>query len=432
MPDLTPIIPIADESASRGHSLFPPSAATRWMTCKASPLMVSQYGVFTTNPDAEEGTRAHSVMEQCAIALLRDGEEIDTILKRVEDQELRECARIYLEEIRDSYFDTPDSWIVEGRIPLSPIYGVPDQYGYADCILSSGNELHVFDYKHGVGIPVPAERNKQLMIYAWAALQADGAQDIDTITLHIVQPRAPGQNPVNTWTCSREDLRAFGVDVALAVGAANEIMARGAVEGDFTPTEQACRYCPARSSCPAFVTVVSKALSIPKRLPTPRGATNDQLGALLQFKKQVNDWFSDVEAEVFNRISLGNDVPGFKIVEGNKGIRRWKNKAEAEEVLKSMRIPKDYAYKKEVIGPTRAEELHKKVKREDGKPVIGERQWATLQELITRNPGKPQLVPASDKRPSISLALVTEDDLEEIADGTKETTSEANPGSVPI
>lgn len=410
----------------RTHSLFPPSAAERWMSCKASAAMSKAYGVYKTSADAQEGINAHQMAEKCAYDLLMKRGTIPEIVALVEDRELSECMRIYLEEIEDSYFEEPEAWIVEGKVDLSPIYGIPEQFGRADCMLVSGDELHVFDYKHGAGVPVPVEHNKQLMIYAWASLQSEHAKHIDTVTLHIIQPRAPGRPSVQTWSLSRQDLRQFGNDVYLAVQEGlklTEADPKKLPEEAFTPSESNCRWCPARGSCASRLLPVAQIMGIPRKLPAPKEATDDQLAVSLKFKELAEQWFKDLEEEAFVRIYNGQTVPGFKIVKGNQGIRRWKDKKEAEEVIRSMRVPMDFAYKKEIISPTRAEELHKKVKRDDGKPVIGERQWKTLEALTTRNEGKPQLVECSkDDREPMVFGQVTEEDLEEIAcDGPSET-----------
>ena len=412
------VIPVSDQTV-RKHAVYPPSASARWMVCSASPYMSEKYGVYgPASQYADEGTKAHEVAEACAIRLLRDREPIEVIVSQIEDTELAECMKPYLEEIESTYFEEPESWTVEGKVNLSPVYGLENQYGYVDCMLASGDELHVFDYKHGVGIPVQAEQNTQIMIYAWAALQKPEAKNLTTVTLHIIQPRLPYGPTTNSWTVSREDLRKFGTDLYLYVQKANKILESGnPTDEDFAPGVDTCRFCPAKGSCDAFSNMTSPQLGLPKTLPSPVKATEQELGAVLKFKDLVVDWFKQVEDETFRRITSGKAVPGFKVVKGNQGIRRWRDKKEAEEVLRSMRIPVDYAYKQEIISPTRAEELNKKVKKDNGKPIIGDRQWATLKELVVRNEGKPQLVDESDKREAMTFDVVDDADLEEIADG---------------
>lgn len=60
----------------------------------------------------------------------------------------------------------------------------------ADCILIGGGVLHIIDFKYGKGVPVSAEGNPQLSLYALGAYEAYKIlYPIERIELHIVQPR---------------------------------------------------------------------------------------------------------------------------------------------------------------------------------------------------------------------------------------------------
>ncbi len=45
---------------------------------------------------------------------------------------------------------------IEKRVDFSRY--VPDGFGTADCIILSGDTLHIVDYKHGKGVVVDAEQ----------------------------------------------------------------------------------------------------------------------------------------------------------------------------------------------------------------------------------------------------------------------------------
>lgn len=401
MPDNLPV---------KAHAFLSPSAASRWLACPAAPWMESKYGVDEAKPYAEEGTRAHAEAERCAIAVLSGKSSIDEIVATIGDEELRFCIRMYLEAITNVFFDEPEHWAVECSIDLSGVYGVPNQFGTADCILVAGGVLHVFDYKHGVGVPVSAERNTQLAIYALGVLNSPALSDVHSVVLHIIQPRLPTGPVHSSWAVNRDELNAFRTSVILVAKRVIEIREAGMADStDYSPGDKTCRFCKARSACGAYAERTSGALGFSKGLPSPKLATNDELGAMLSARSMVKKFFSDLETEAFSRIRLGHEVPGFKIVGGNQGNRRWRDKAEATELLtKTMRIPAAVAYKKELINPTAAEKLYKQ-------GVIGPKQWNKLKNCIVRSAGKPTLADAEDDRPALVFDIAEE--IEEIVNG---------------
>ena len=76
--------------------------------------------------------------------------------------------------------------------------------------------------------------------------------------------------------------------------------------------------------------------------------------------------------------------------------------AEAEAVLKSMRLKTEELYDLSLISPTTAEKRAKA-------GIIGPRQWPKIQPLIVQPEGKPSVAPVSDPRPAISIAASAED-----------------------
>ena len=234
MPSIVPII----DNEERQHSFLQPSAAFRWIHCPASPW--EEQEAVRAKPEladagsyANEGTDAHSVAEQCLNIMFTEEKEPSEIVADIMDEFLRPYIQAYLEAVRNTYFEEPEEAGVETSIDLSQVVGVKDTWGTVDCYVVSGGELFVFDYKHGEGKIVRAENNSQLMLYALGILQAPELQNVETVHLCIVQPRADN---ISEWTVSREDLLKCNVDVILAASRANAIQkARKAEPEDYAP-----------------------------------------------------------------------------------------------------------------------------------------------------------------------------------------------------
>ena len=68
--------------------------------------------------------------------------------------------------------------------------------------------LIITDYKHGKGVPVKAEKNPQMMLYALGALKLYRplyGDAIKNIAMYIDQPRL---NSYEGWSCTTKELLA--------------------------------------------------------------------------------------------------------------------------------------------------------------------------------------------------------------------------------
>lgn len=135
---------------------------------------------------------------------------------------------------------------------------------------------------------------------------------------------------------------------------------------------------------------------------------DDHLAICMDSVDLVEGWCKAVRAEVERRMLAGTPVPGWKLVTGKAGSRAWSDAEEAAKVLKSMRLRDDVMYDWSLISPTTAEKLH-------AAGTIKPRQWAKLQDLITRSNGKPSVAPATDKRPALDIGKV-EDQFDALDD----------------
>ena len=170
------------------HALLSPSSSERWIN---SPASVKYQIIFEeeSSPYAKEGTEAHKLSE----FKLKESLGMDTSDPRKElefySKEMEECSDGYVEYIYEimATLEKPKVY-VEEQLDLS-MY-IPESLGTADAIIVSEKELHIVDFKYGLGIQVNAEKNSQLMIYALGALYLfDGIFDIEKVTMHIYQPR---------------------------------------------------------------------------------------------------------------------------------------------------------------------------------------------------------------------------------------------------
>ena len=392
------------------HALLSPSAAERWINCPASVFLNKDI------PDegsvyADEGTAAHTIMELAGKEYFK-GFEFDSIkttlaLKLAEmmtrgpqgkftitdawADEVINCARVWLTELDKVCGGFPDYVAFETRVNSVEIPN-GSMGGTADCLMLVGDTLHVFDYKHGQGVPVSAENNPQLSLYGYMAYMSHLDLPVKNVELHIVQPRADN---TNAWKTSVEHLCTwFDEIVQPQAERVISICETGKYTlEDFTVTKSGCRFCKAKAACPAMTREVSAELDLPRVLTVPD--STEKLARLLDFKPVAEAYFDAVEKKVFDLLSNGQSVPGFKLVSGRPGNRKWTDSAQALDELKKAKLKMSEYYKTpEVISPSQAEKLFKQ-------GVIGERKWQTLQGLITRPEGKPTLAAVTDKRPAL-------------------------------
>ena len=265
--------------------------------------------------------------------------------------------------------------------------------------------LHVCDLKFGKGEPVSAEENPQLAIYAGAALAAfDFLGEIREVCMHIVQPRL---NSISVWRVSVDELMTFLAYVTRAGARCLRLLDEypdpdTVPAGYFDPCAKACRFCRHRGKCAALAKYALSVAGLD--LPAPLKASLDvqQLAYILDRIGLIKSWMGEVEAAAHAALMEGREVPGYKLVEGRAGSRKWTDESKAEKLLKAWKVPADFRYVKSLISPTQAEKLLKL-------KTLTDEQWTELCGYVSREPGKPTVVPASDKRPAISCRPAAED-----------------------
>lgn len=413
------------------HAQLSPSSASRWMACPGS-VALSKDIPNTSSAYADEGTAAHELAAKC----LTDGSSPQDCIGLVitvngtdftVDQDMADYVGGYVQRICDLVDSLGGELLVEQRLDISSITGEEDASGTSDAVILLDDEIIIADLKYGQGVQVDAVGNKQLRIYALAALEAyDLLGTVKRVRMIIDQPR---KKHYSEDVVSVEDLRHFAGEVKRA---AERVEAACTYIGQWdelhekylNPGEKQCQFCPAKGTCPKLrAEVVELVFAATPTTPeefdsidtvdTLTEATEvaeggygaeieGWLGVAMSKVELVEIWCKAVRAEVEKRLLAGVDIPGFKLVEGRRGSRAWANPDEAEATLKAMRLKAEQMYDFKLISPTTAEKLAKA-------GDIGPRQWPKLQEMITQADGKPSVAPVSDKRPALVVKPVADE-----------------------
>lgn len=364
------------------HALLSASSAERWINCPPSARLTENMP-DTESPHAAEGTLAHSLAE------LKVRKKFENMRKSEYDKRLGEIRKnpLYAPEMdghTDTYLDcilkaahgynkVKPYVVAEKRLDYSAY--APGGFGTCDCAMLCKNDLHIFDFKYGKGVPVSAEDNPQLKLYALGALAEYGfLYDIQSVILHIIQPRLDN---ISDFTIDVDALTAWGNSIRPAA----ELAYKG--EGEFKCGDH-CRFCKAKAICRAraedFFTLEASA-ELPKEL-----LSDHEIGEILERASRLKNWVSEVEEYVLSELLSGKSVEGWKAVEGRSN-RKITDIDNAFEVLKKEGYDEALLYERKPITLTELEKLVTKKKLEE---LIG--------SMIDKPRGKPTLAPESDKR----------------------------------
>ena len=389
------------------------------MRCPGSVVLEAQYpdrgSVF-----AREGSAAHElaalVLEtEAESAQPHVGKEIEfmdgdeTVVWKI-TQEMADHVDDYVKLVREKA--EGKTLLVERKVPIGHITGEAGATGTSDAIIldTANKTIEVIDLKYGMGVRVFAEGNEQAQMYALGALEEYGiVGDFEHIVMTIHQPRL---NHVAEHWLTVEELQAFAVRAEDAAMRAEE--AQWSVPFDtntyLNPGEKQCKFCSAKATCPALRAEVTEIVGgsaaatiddFKEFAPEPvdMQVSDNYLPIAMAKVELVEQWCKAVRAEVERRLFAGQQVDGFKLVEGKRGARKWSSEADAEALFKSFRLRQDEMYDFSLISPTKAEKLFKE----------NPKRWAKVKDLITQNSGKPSVAPANDKRQAIAVQSVADD-----------------------
>ncbi len=387
---------------SRTHALLCPSGGERWMVCTPSARLLE--GITTESTYADEGTLAHDLGE----LLVKDKFNLvtpkifaSTLTKIQRNQYYNKAmfdhccnyATFVLEAFNTLQAKDKEipKIIIEAEIDYS--FYVPAGKGYCDIIIYTSKTIHVIDLKYGAGVPVSAQKNTQLRLYALGSLEMLVFVDhnISEIYLSIFQPRIDNNSTILTLA---SELLTWAEQV---VRPAAKLAWEGA--GELVPGDH-CRFCGIKAKCRAYAAKNTETAM--HRFKDPYTLDDNEIIALYSDFDAVSSWIKAVEAHIMTEALKGRKWPGFKLVRG-----RSNRKYVSEEEVKAHLLAKDFSEK----AITRSTLLPI---TEMEKYLGGSIFKKLLNHLVIKPPGAPTLVAADDPRPEIKdAAAVFEDDPED-------------------
>lgn len=386
------------------HALLSASSAARWLKCTAAPRYEEQFPE-NTSEYAEEGRLAHAICELKMIKKFTTQLTPRTFSTRLNklkkdplyNPEMEKTSDLYVEHLTEqamTYNSTPNV-AVEVQVDLTDY--IPEGFGTCDCIMIGGDTLSITDYKHGKGVPVSAEGNPQMRLYALGALKRYRAvygNSIKYVRTTIDQPRI--QDEPSSETITVEELLVWGESIKPI--AAKAYMGLG----EFSPGEH-CRFCRGKAQCRARAdqnTALEEFKNcVPQNADKPllfgQGVLTDaEIGDLLSRGQELVKWYKDLEEYALNAILKGGTIPGWKVV-ADRSNRTFTDQDAAINAAMAAGYDKSILYD---LKPKTLTELEK---------LMGKKEFADkLGSFVVKPLGKPTLALLTDNRESYNSAAV--------------------------
>ncbi len=355
------------------HAKLSPSAAHRWMACSAS-ILYPQDG--KSSAAADEGTRLHGVAE----SILKTNEAT----RLVSDEDMRLLLPyLSLVDLLPEMHGNTVTTLIEHKVTINDVC-----WGTADAIVYSVDRLDIVDLKTGT-TPVRAKQNKQMMIYAIAAIVTLGLDPdlIKKVVLHVAQPSIDN---MDSWETTVAELHDFGHDLDRAI----DFIQSGIFE--YAPSPTACQWCPGAGVCKvrAKQVLISVAqdfddLVVPNAkpaLPDPDSLSPYQMAALFPHFKTLSKWMEQVEEHIVSLMLERVPIAGLKLVRSVK-TRKWTDDTAAVEAMRAAGLKLDDCAPRKPIALGAAEKLVDPAK---------------LAHVVVDSSWRPMPVIESDRRPALT------------------------------
>jgi hypothetical protein len=363
------------------HALLSASASKRWLTCTPSARLEATLPEPKRAPGSfdfsQEGTLAHSLAEiKLRLHFNQIGhDEYDREIQIIQanqyyTDELVDYVDNYVLYVR-SQIGESDTPLFEQRVDFSD--WVPDGFGTADVVILSQHSIRVIDLKFGKGVPVSAQDNTQLRLYAlgaWSKFKED-FPEIKEVSYTIHQPRLDSISTDGTSIAKLVDWATYFVKPKAKKAWSGS--------GDFIPGDH-CQFCRAKATCRAradFNTELAK-----QEFKDPPLLTEEEIVSVLAKAQDLREWVNDVEEYALNKAVQENVIPtGFKLATSITH-RKISDHHLAAEVLKEKGLPEEQLWEPRKLKSVAA------LEKLGGKGQV----ISWLGELIQRPEGQPKLV----------------------------------------
>lgn len=367
------------------HALLGPSASHRWLHC--TPSAVAEAAVADEGSTyAAEGSMAHAL---CAMmlndALNRDTKEAEQEIEELvmtlgePTDEMDQCAQTYSDFVLDLYEkenrDGGAEIHIETLLDLST--WAPESFGTSDAVVVGPDTIHVIDFKYGKGVEVSAVENPQMRLYALGALEEFGVtRKIEKVVTHIWQPRIGNYSHEEIAVKALVD---WGSNYMWPLA---NVAYRGLGVRNAGPW---CKFCSASRGCRALDEYAIIASATPVESMSAEGIGN----VCLPMIGPLEQWIDDVKGSALRYMLDGTPVPGYKVVE-SRSKRVVSEPEKLAEVLRGLGYADELFMKEPELRTLTALEK-----------LVGKKQFAEVaRECLTKAPGKPTVVPDTDRRSS--------------------------------
>lgn len=337
--------------SARAHATWAASATARNWHCPGA-LALSQGVVDRESEAAAWGTACHQISEKC----LRSGKDATDFIGETEgterfkfevDDEMATTAQEYVDYVRKTVSFNGDRdceatlWIEE-RFSLTDLNPPFDAGGTGDAVIYKpyGKAIEIVDLKGGRGVVVDATGNPQLRTYALGALLAHTSLDVATVTVTIVQPRAPHKDGrIRSETFDVGELVIWTTELLAAMKRSKQAMDEFVAVGSNTVLLDEwrdkwlrpgkCTFCPVEGSCPALKRDALSVASVwfddqdkPQIGNAALDMTPEKMAQTLDLLPMLEDWVKAVRAFAHTQAEQGVEIPGYQLAD-KIGNRKW-------------------------------------------------------------------------------------------------------------
>jgi len=307
------------------HAKISPSGYKRWSNCPGSYTLQQKLGDLlpedTGSDAANLGTELHDNAEQA----LKTGSEP------------REEVAFYVNYCHQAS-TAPDAEVfIEHQVPL---FYSREEHGYADYIVRTDDCVHIIDLKTG-RIPVEAENNYQLLIYAYGM----ATFNTERFKMTIVQ-----NDTAKTWELDMAQAEAIASTIGVKAQAAmNEYI------HDLVASDEACQWCPCKPFCSAYTERLLE--SFEDLTGDMKRLSDDKMAYLFTHSKQIKTTLAEIEKALFHRVNDGETINGVCITDGRRGNKTWSKDVDPVTIMARAGLSVDQATVSKPITVTQALKL---------------------------------------------------------------------------